>query len=311
MNLVRAFAPATIGNVACGFDVFGLALEAPGDEVVARRGSEPGAKMARITGDQGRLPLEAALNTASVAAQAALDSAGSKAGVELELHKALALASGLGSSAASAVAAVVAVNRLLELGLSDEEMILASAEGERVACGSAHLDNVAPALLGGFVLMATGAPPRAVQVPIPADLRCALVRPHVEVSTADARAVLGDTVTLKDATLQWTRTASLVAGLFSEDWDLMARSLVDVVAEPKRADLVPGFRAVQSSALAAGALGCSISGAGPTIFALCRGDEKARKVARAMSGALAGSGCMGDTIVSRIGRGARILEESA
>jgi homoserine kinase len=310
LSSVRAFAPATIGNVACGFDVFGLALESPGDEVLARRRSEPGVGMSRITGDKRRLPMDSDRNTASVAAQALLTRVGSQEGVELELFKGLPLGSGLGSSAASAVAAVVAVNRLLELGASDEDLLVASAEGERVACGSAHLDNVAPALFGGFVMVAAGDAPRPVKIPTPKELRCALVRPHVEVPTAEARAVLGDTVTLENATRQWTNTATLVAGLFLEDWDLVERSLVDVVAEPKRADLVPGFRAVQSAALAVGALGCSISGAGPTIFALCRGEANALEVVSAMSDALTGAGCEGDSMLSGVGTGARIVEVS-
>lgn len=297
----RAFAPATVSNVACGFDVLGFAVEGPGDEVIARRRATPGLEIALLTGDDGRLPRDPTRNTAGVAVAALLATLPAPPGISLEIHKKMPLASGLGSSAASAVAAVVAVDRLLGLGLGREQLLAFALEGERMACGSAHADNAAPCLYGGFVLVRSLAPLEIVPLPVPTGLTCALVRPHVEVETRRARQVLGDTVPLTALVRQCGDLAALVTGLFRGDLGLIARSLVDHVAEPKRADLVPGFREAKAAALAAGALGSSLSGSGPTIFALCADRPSAERVADAMQHALAPSGLAVDRLVSAVG----------
>lgn len=309
---IRAFAPATVGNLACGFDVLGMALERPGDEVVARVGGEPGVKLTAVTGDGGRLPVTADRNTAGVAARAVLELAGAAhASVELEVHKGLPLAAGMGGSAASAVAGAVAVDALLHAGLSRESLLACALEGERTAVGEAHPDNVAPCLYGGIVLTLPSEPLTVVELPVPDGAAVALLHPHLEVETATAREDLGETVRLQTAVAQWGNTAGLVAGLFREDWDLLSRTLVDHVAEPVRARRVPGFERVRDAALETGAAGVSLSGSGPSIFALCRSLDEAREVGRAMEKAYRReTDGDADLHVTPVGwAGARVLED--
>lgn len=307
---IQAFAPATVANVACGFDIFGFAVEEPGDVVAARRREGTGVWLSEVTGDGGRLPLDAGRNSAAVAAEHLLWQAsgdGEGPGVELRLAKGLPLASGLGSSAASAVAAAVAVDALLGLGASRCQLLAAALEGERAATGAGHADNVAAALYGGFVLARAGA--RVTELPIPLGLSCALVRPHLEIETGAARKLLGDRVELAAAVAQWGNAAALVAGLFRGDWELMESALHDSVAEPVRAAAVPGFAAVKEAARKAGALGSGLSGSGPTIFALARSAEDARRCAAEMVAALRGAARLDcDVYVSAVGTcGARTL----
>lgn len=307
-SCVRAFAPATVSNVGPGFDVFGFAVEAIGDVVAARRAATPGVRIARVTGDGGKLPAAAESNTAGIAVAELLRDA-PEAGVELEVHKGMPLASGLGSSAASAVAAVVAVDALLGLGRPRRELLACALEAERRACGAAHGDNAAPSLFGGFVMVrGAGETLRVDPLPVPEDLFCALLHPHVAVPTGEARALLGASVPLAAAIRQWGNAAALVAGLLRDDDELIASALEDAVAEPLRSARVPGFAAMRRAALDAGALGCGLSGSGPTLFALCRGERAAERIAGAMAEALAPSGVEGDAHVTRVGaRGARLL----
>ncbi|MEM7481119.1 MAG: homoserine kinase [Acidobacteriota bacterium] len=292
---VRAFAPASVSNVCCGFDVFGFAIEGPGDTVTARPTAEDGVHIAAIRGAGGRLPTDPEKNTAGVAARHLLEQAGashgSTRGVELEVDKDMPLSSGLGSSAASAVAAVVAVNTLFDLGADRETLLRCAIEGERAACGTAHSDNAAPSLFGGFVMVrgagASSAPVlRVDELPVPPELYCAILRPRVAIDTRAARAALEGEVPLSAAVAQWGNTAAFVAGLFRGDADLLASALEDAVAEPVRTPLVPGFDAVKGAALEAGAIGCGLSGSGPAVFALAFGAEEARGVGAAMAGAL-------------------------
>lgn len=310
-EMVRAFAPATVSNIGCGFDVFGFAVAGLGDVVEARRRSEPGVELVEVTGDGGALPRRAERNTAGVAALCLLERAGVDpvTGVELRLHKGMPLASGLGSSAASAVAAAVAVDALLELGLSRRDLLRAALEAERAGCGAAHGDNAAPSLYGGWVMVrGAGDELRVDELPVPEGLFCALVRPHVPVHTGAARALLGEQVSLAAAVRQWGNTAALVAGLFRGDDELLASAITDAVAEPLRSSQVPGFDAMRSAALEAGALGFGLSGSGPTVFALCRGRELAERAAAAMDEARAATGVGGDRLVSVVGApGARLL----
>jgi len=277
MKTIKAFAPATVANVSCGFDIFGFAVDAPGDEVILTLKDEPGVVVTKITGDGGRLPKETDRNTSSVAVQAYLNSLKSNQGVSIELHKHLPLGSGMGSSAASSAAALVAINTLMDEPFTREQLLPFAMEAERVACGSAHADNVAPSLLGGFVLIRGYSPLDVTKIPVPNDLYCTLVHPHLELKTEDSRRVLKPTIPLKDAITQWGNIAGLVAGLMKPDFGLISRSLKDVIAEPIRSVLIPGFDTIKEAAIRAGALGCGISGSGPTIFMLSNDQSIANK----------------------------------
>ncbi len=312
--MIAAFAPATVSNVAAGFDVLGFALDEPGDVVAAELREEPGVVVADIFGDGGRLPRDAARNTAGSAARALLAMLGTSRGVALTIHKGLPLASGVGSSGASAVAAVVAVNELLGRPAPLDLVFRAAMAGEAAGCGAAHPDNVAPALFGGFVLARSADPPDIVRLPVPPGLSCAVLHPHLEVETGAARALLGDTIPLAAAVRQWANLGALVSALHTGDLELLSRALVDHVAEPKRAALVPGFAAVKAAAAAAGALGCSLSGSGPSIFALARSLDEARQAGAAMAAAYAaaGGGVAADVWISAVGTtGARVLAGGA
>lgn len=311
--MIAAYAPATVSNVACGFDVLGFALEEPGDLVVAEPADGPGVELTGIHGDRGRLPTDAARNTAGAAASALLDRLETTRGARLTLYKGLPIASGVGSSGASAVAAVVAVNELLGRPASLGLLLECAIAGEIAGCGAAHPDNVAPALYGGFVLARASTPPDIVRLPVPPGLACAVLHPHLEVHTGASRALIGSTVLLADAVQQWGNLGGLVAGLFQNDLPLISRSLVDRVAEPKRAALVPGFYDVQHAAVRAGALGCSLSGSGPSIFGLCESLDQARLVGSAMLAAYRAASPRtpdADLWVSDVGRsGARLVTD--
>jgi homoserine kinase len=313
---VRVFAPATVANVACGFDILGFAVAAPGDEVVAWRTATPGVTINRICGDDGKLPIDPARNTAGAAVLALLEQLAAQecrieGGIALELHKRMPLGSGLGSSAASAVAGVVAANALLGGPLKREELLPLALAGEQVSCGAAavHADNVAPCLLGGFVLIRSYHPLDVVPLPTPAQLFCTVVHPHLEVRTEDARRILRKYLLLEDAITQWGNVAGLVAGLMKPDYALIGRSLQDVIVEPVRAMLIPGFAQIKAAALATGALGCSISGAGPSMFALSDARATAAAVGQAMQQAFQSLGLTSDVYVSTINQeGPRLLQ---
>jgi homoserine kinase len=310
-----AFAPGTVSNVGCGFDVLGFALDQPGDIVVAVPGEGCGVVILDITGDQGRLPRDPDRNTASVAATALLSARGAAAatggaGVGLIIRKGLPLASGIGSSGASAVAAVLAVNEALGLNAPVDVMLRSAMEGERVSAGAVHPDNVAPSLLGGFVLARTVEPPDVVRLPVPAGLACAVLCPALEIETRAARAILPSNVPLPVAVRQWANVGALVHALHANDLDLLGRSMVDHIVEPHRARLVPGFVRIKEAALGAGAIGCNLSGAGPAMFALCRSVDSAERVGQVMRAALREHGALeGQLLVSRVSSaGARIVD---
>lgn len=308
MKTVRAFAPATVANVSCGFDVFGFAVEQPGDEVTLTLAQESGVRIKKIEGDGGRLPLEAEKNTAGVAVVALLKKIGSDQGVEIILKKNLPLGSGMGSSAASSVAALVGINHLLGNPFEKKDLLPFAMEAERIACGSAHADNVAPSLLGGFVLIRGYDPLDVVSIPTPENLYCTLIHPHLELNTQDSRQVLRLNITLKDAIVQWGNIAGLVAGLMKPDFGLISRSLKDVIAEPVRSMLIPGFDRIKEKAVECGALGSGISGSGPTIFALSAEMDTAHAIGKAISQEFDKFRLKSEVFVSRINpRGATIL----
>ncbi len=282
MKEVRVFAPATVANVSCGFDIFGCALNTPGDEVVVRKSKDAGVQIVKIEGDNGRLSKDAAQNTAGIAANLLLNHLQTKQGIEIELYKQMPLGSGLGSSAASAVASLAAINHLLGNPLPRMELLPFAMQTEKVVSGWGHADNAAAALLGGFILVRSYDPLDVLQLPVPDDLYFAVVRANAEINTKKAREILKPEIELKKAVVQWGNIAGLVMGLLNGDYDLISRSMNDVIVEPVRAPLIPHFENVKSAALNNGALGCSISGSGPSIFALCRGPENARQAGQAM-----------------------------
>ena len=308
MNYIKVFAPATVANVSCGFDIFGFAIEEPGDVVEIQRRDEPGVVIKDIFGDEGRLPRKAEKNTVTGVMLHLLKHLGiNDFGCEVTLHKNMPLGSGMGSSAASAVAGVIAMNELLGCPLSRTELLPFAMEGERIASGSAHADNVGPALLGGFVIIRSYAPLDIFSIPVPKDLYCTLVHPDIEINTKDARYILRDEVSLKNTISQMGNVAGLVAGLMKEDYDLISRSMVDVIIEPVRSILIPEFNFVKQAALDNGALGCSISGSGPSMFALSRGIENARKVGEVMKQTFLNAGIESSTHVSLINQGGPVV----
>ncbi len=296
MNEVRAFAPATVANLATGFDVLGLAIEGAGDTVHARRAPGDGVRLVEVRGDDGQLPTDGR-NTAVLAAEATLERAGLAVGVEMVLEKGLPIGSGLGSSAASAAAAAFAVNRLLGSPLRKPDLVEACLAAEEAVSGR-HADNVAPALLGGLVLVRSVSPLDLVRLPVPAGLTVVVVTPAISLETRAARAALPDQVPLSAMVQNSANIAGLVAACFADDLALIGRCLVDEVVTPARAALIPGAQAAMDAALDAGAVGSSISGAGPSVFALCRSPRSAQEVARAMQGAFAAAGHEGRLLVS-------------
>lgn len=309
MKSVKAFAPATVANVSCGFDIFGFAVEAPADEIIVTLTDAPGVVIKQITGDDGRLPMDASRNTSGVAIRAFLDKIKSESGAEIILHKKLPLGSGMGSSAASSAAALIAINHLFDNPLSREQMLPFAMEAERIACGSAHADNVAPSLLGGFVLIRSYSPLDVTKIPTPPGLYCTLVHPHIELKTEDSRRVLKSSIQMRDAITQWGNIAGLVVGLMKPDYGLITRSLQDVIAEPIRSVLIPGFDDIKVTALEHGALGSGISGSGPTIFSLSTDQETAEKVGSEIRQRFVDMKLKSDVFVSRINlTGARIAE---
>jgi homoserine kinase len=291
MRTVTAFAPATVANVGAAFDVLGFAIAQPGDTVTATIGSQPGVFIAEVHGDHGALSKDPLKNTAGVAITSLLEHLRQKSptysstGITISLTKGLPIGSGLGSSSASAVAALVAANEIFGSPLSRRELIPFAMEGERVACGAAHADNVAPALLGGFALIRSYDPLDIIHLPTPSGVWVTVISPELELKTRDARKVLRNSVALGTAISQWGNVAALVAGIFKSDLQLMGRALEDKIIEPERADLIPGYGAAKKAALEAGAAGCSISGSGPSLFALSDSSHLAQRVGAAMQDA--------------------------
>ncbi len=299
-DCIKVYAPATVANVTCGFDVLGFAVDNPGDEVELKITNTPGVHIKKITGDNGRLSLDPMKNTAGISILKYLQHHGIEKGVELTLHKKMPLGSGLGSSAASTVAGVFAISRLLGRTESALELLPFAMEGERIACGSAHADNVGPAMFGGFVLIRSYEPLDVVKIPMPDNLYATIIHPHIEVETKDARSILPRFIPMKDAIVQWGNVGGLIAGLMMKDFGLISRSLQDVIVEPKRAILLPGFYEAKHEALQAGALGGGISGSGPSIFQLSQDQETATKVGNAMQAVYRDLGIGSEVYISKV-----------
>ncbi len=307
-NSATAFAPASVANVAIGFDILGHAVEAIGDRVQVLRTAGRGVRIRAIRGLVTELPLEAARNTAGQALLTMAEACGLDFGFEMAIDKGIPLGSGLGGSAASAVAAVVAANALLPQPLTKLELLKFAMQGEAVASGSVHVDNIAASLFGGLVLTVGVDHPRTKQIPVPPGIRCVLVHPHMFLSTREARRILSQTVTMSDLVWQCANLAGFISACYTNDLDMIRDAFEDVIVEPQRQALIPGFKAVKQAAMANGALGCSISGAGPTVFAWCE-SPAAERILAAMAAAFGTHGLECDRWISAIEpTGARVID---
>ena len=307
---IRVFAPATVANLGPGFDVLGLALSRPGDELEAELTDDPRVEIVEITGDGGVLSRDPAQNVVGRAAADVLRRAGASHGVRLWLHKQMPLASGLGSSGASSAAGAVAVNELLGRPLSQRDVVSSAMEGERAASGTPHADNVAPSVMGGIVLVRSYQPFDVIALPLPENLHISVVHPHCEVSTAEARRLVkGRTYSLDDIVPNLGNIAAFVAALGRGDLELLGRCVEDRLVEPLRAQLIPGFDAVKNGALQAGGLGCSIAGSGPSVFAFADSVSASQKIGAAMQAAFqSAAGLESDLFAGKVtSAGARVI----
>lgn len=308
MDYLKIFAPATVANVSCGFDSMGFAVDTIGDEMTFTKTVEKGVKITKITGAEG-LSLDPTKNAAGVVALAMLKQHPVNFGIEITMHKGYSPGSGLGSSAASSAGAAFGVNKLLDKPFTQLELTKFSMLGEEAACGTPIADNVAAAVFGGFVLIRSFEPLDIIKIPVPEELQLVAIHPQIEVKTKDAREVLPKKVPLKSAITQWANVGGLVSGLYTNNYELISNSLTDVIVEPVRKHLIPHFDLVKNEAIKAGALGTGISGSGPTIFALCKGNETAKKVYKAIENAYKDKNIDFNLFTSKINiQGVKILE---
>ena len=278
MNQITVKSPGTVANVACGFDILGFALNNPGDTVTVRLNDTGNVTIGDMQSRQ-ELPRDPELNVATVAASAMKKHLNLEKGIEIDIEKGIKPGSGIGSSAASSAGAVVALNHLLDQPCEPSELVKFAMEGEKVASGTAHADNVAPAIMGGFVLVRDYDPLDIIPLQTELDLQVVVLHPDIEIKTEDARKLLRQQISLKKAVKQWGNVAGFVAGLLQNDATLISRSMVDVIIEPIRSILIPNYEEIRKAADQAGALGCSISGSGPSVFALCDSRQAARQTA--------------------------------
>ena len=281
MKEIKIFTPATVANISCGFDILGLCLDTVGDEMIVREVPEKGIKITKVIGQN--LPLETQKNVAGVAGLALLEKVDTSVGYEIELYKKIKPGSGIGSSAASAAGAVFAINELLGKPFSKQELIYFAMQGEKLASGTEHADNVSPVILGGFTLIKSYQPLDVLKINSPDDLYATIIHPQIEVKTSDSRAVLKNQVSLKKMVTQMGNFGGLISGLYTSDYDLIGRSLHDEIIEPNRLVLIPEFNKIKKGVIQAGALGAGISGSGPSIFALSKGKETASIVGETMA----------------------------
>ncbi len=280
MNEIKIFSPATVANVACGFDVLGFCLDSVGDEMVIRKVEKKGIKITKIKGFD--LPFETELNVAGVSALAMYEVINPDCGFEIDIYKKIKPGSGIGSSAASAAGSVFGMNELLGRPFNKTELTQFATKGEALANGCEVADNVA-ALFGGFTLVKSIQPLEVLQIPSPNNLYATIIHPQIEIKTSESRAILPTQVKLSDAITQMANLGSLVHSLHTNNYKLMQKSLHDVIIEPHRSKLIPHYYEVKNAALNEGALGSGISGSGPSVFSLCEGIETANKVRDAIS----------------------------
>lgn len=302
MEHVKVFAPATVANVGPGFDVFGFALEGVGDTVKAQKMAKKGVWITRITGDGGKLPLEAEKNAASAVIVKMLRAADADFGVVMEIQKGIPLESGMGSSSASSVAGVVAANALLGKMFTDAQLLDFCRFGESVACGTGHADNVAPALFGGFILIRKDGSEEIVRLKVPGFWRAVVVHPRISLSTREARRVLPVKITLEKHTGNLSNAAAIIAALANRDLGLFGRAMMgDDIVEPARQGLIAHYREVKEAGLRAGAAGVAISGAGPSVVAVTGDKALASKIGKAMAEAWRTHDIGSDIFMSRMG----------
>lgn len=283
-EVVKVFAPATVANVGVGYDILGFAIDTPGDYVILRKGNKPGLTITEITGDKGKLPKEVLKNTAGYAAHSLLKEIDAlDMPLEMTIQKKMPFGSGLGSSSASAVAGVYAVNELLKLNIHKLDLLRHAVAGEQIADGAWHADNVAPSLLGGMILIRDNKSLDVTKLHIPKGLLAVVLYPNIQVLTKDSRSILSETVTLDQHIAQSGNLATLVAAMYNSDFDKISRCLDDIIIEPQRAKLIPHFYEAKNAAMDAGALGYSISGAGPSMFALCNNTLIAENIAERLT----------------------------
>ena len=305
MNEIKIFSPATVANVSCGFDVLGFCLDTIGDEMIIRKTDKKGIYISKIEGHD--LPFEVEKNVAGVSALALYEDAQPNCGFEIEIYKKIKPGSGVGSSSASAAGSVFAINELLGKPYNKTQLTYFAMKGEALASGSEHADNIAPALFGGFTLVKSVTPIEVLQIPTPSNLYVTVIHPQIEIKTSEARAILPKEVELKKAITQWANVGSLVHALHTNDYQLIKRSLEDVIVEPHRSKLIPFFNDVKLAANTH-ALGTGISGSGPSIFALSEGIENAKKVKQAIRNVYSKTDIAFETYVSKINvQGMKIL----
>lgn len=306
MNEIKIFSPATVANVACGFDVLGFCLDTIGDDMVIRKTVEKGIRITKIEGHD--LPFEVEKNVAGVSALALYNDLNPDCGFEIEIYKHIKPGSGIGSSSASAAGSVFGINELLGKPIDKTKLTYYAMKGEALASKCEHADNLAPAIFGGFTLVRSTHPLHIIELPTPPDLFATLIHPQIEIKTSESRAILPKDIPLKNAITQWANVGSLVHGLHTADYELIKAALHDVVIEPYRKQLIPHFDAVKSAILETGALGCAISGSGPSIFALSKGEITAKAIEKAMRKVFSKTEIKFETYVSKINtEGIRVL----
>ena len=306
MNGVRLFSPATISNLSCGFDVLGLCLETIGDYMEITKSKKKGIYITSIIGE--KVPYDVKKNVAGVASEALIDSLNPDFGFEIKIDKKIKPGSGIGSSAASSVGAVVGINHLLGNPFKPEELIPYALEGEKLACGSEHADNVAPAILGGITLVRSTKPIDIIKLPIPKNLKAVIIHPKIEIKTADARKVLDKSIPLEKASQYWGNLGAFVSSLYENNYDLMKKSIVDNIIEPKRSQLIPMFDSLKQIANDNDSIGCGISGSGPSVFSLANGLKTAKIINNSFKKIYEETGIPFKTYVSDINKsGVKIL----
>jgi homoserine kinase len=297
-NEIKLFSPATVANVACGFDVLGFCLDSIGDEMVVRKTEEKGIRITKISGYD--LPFDVEKNVAGVSALAMYNDLQPDCGFEIEIYKNIKPGSGIGSSSASAAGSVFGMNELLGKPLDKTKLTYYAMKGEALASQCEHADNLAPGIFGGFTLVKSTHPLQILELPTPSDLFATLIHPQIEIKTSESRAILPKEISLSSAISQWANVGSLVHALHTSDYGLIKDALVDVVIEPYRKQLIPYFDDVKTAVLEAGALGCAISGSGPSIFALSKGEMTAKEVEKAMRKVYSKTDIAFETYVSKI-----------
>ncbi len=307
LDEIKVFAPATVANVGCAFDILGFALHNIGDEMIFRKTEKPGITI--ISKGLGNLPTEPEKNVAGVVVIEMLKDKNMQFGVEIEINKLINPGSGMGSSAASASGAAFGINKLFGWNYNSHELVHFAMQGEKLASGAEHADNVAPAITGKFALIRGYNPLDMIEIDSPNDLYCTIIHPQIEIKTIEARKILPKEIALKNAVIQWGNVAGLISGLYKSDYKLIGRSMNDIIIEPVRAALIPDFYKLKNAAVEAGALGCSIAGSGPAVFAFSKGETIAKAVKHAFDGVYKNNGISYHLFVSKIcDQGARLID---